>query len=327
MKRNLPSGYSTYTGFNVQMFSDYELESIHEATLEVLEKTGVFFESVHALDLFEKGGACVDREHKIVKIPPFMIEEALSAAPRSVVLAGRNPENDIILERGRVHFSSFGVGIDIVDAFTGEIRKTVKQDNIDVAKVLDAIPEFDWCFDTVTPSDVDPKVSCLHAFDAHMTGTSKHITTSPEDKRTAEILIEMAAAVVGGKDKLKERPIIHGGGNTLGPMGLGKNISETVIEFAKVGLPSLIVPMGLMGGTAPVTFAAALVVHNCEALAGVTLAQLAKRGAPVIYGSTTTTMDLRQGNAVVGIPELGMISSAIAKLAQFYMLPSFVAGT
>lgn len=327
MKRRVSSGFSTWTGFGVQVFSDYELEVIHEATLEVLETTGVFFESELALDVFEKGGAQVDWDNKIVKIPPYIVEESLLSAPRSVILAGRDPANDIILERGRVYFSAFGVGIETKDLYTGEYRQTVKEDNINVARILDAIDDYDWCFETVVPNDCDPRTQMIHSYHGHLQGTTKHCTTSPDHQRMAQIIIDMAAEVVGGKNKLRERPIIHGGGNTLGPLGFGKGIAETVIEFAKVGLPSLVVPMGLLGGTSPVTIASALVIHNSEALAGVCLAQLVKRGAPVIYGSTTTCLDLTQATAVVGIPELGMIQAAIAKVAQMYNLPSFVAGT
>jgi trimethylamine--corrinoid protein Co-methyltransferase len=327
VKRRTSAGFSSWTGLGVQLFSDYELEMIHDATLEVLEKSGIFFESDLALDIFEKGGACVDRDTKIVKIPPYMVEESLLAAPHSVVLAGRNPENDIILERGRVYFSAFGVGIETKDLYTGHHRKTVKEDNYNVAKIIDALDDYDWCFESVTPNDCDPRTQMIHSYHGHMMGTTKHCTTSPDNQRMAQIIIDMAAEIVGGKDKLKDRPIIHGGGNTLGPLGFGKGISDTVIEYAQVGLPSLVVPMGLLGGTYPVTIASALVVHNSEALAGLCLAQLAKRGAPYIYGSTTTCMELSLATACVGIPEMGMIQAAVAKLAQMYNLPSFTAGT
>jgi trimethylamine--corrinoid protein Co-methyltransferase len=85
--------------------------------------------------------------------------------------------------------------------------------------------------------------------------------------------------------------------------------------------------MALSGGTAPVTNVGTLLVHNAEVLGGITLSQLTKKGAPIIYGSSTTMLDLTLANAPVGAPELGMISAAVAKFAQYYNLPSFVAGT
>ena len=82
----------------------------------------------------------------------------------------------------------------------------------------------------------------------------------------------------------------------------------------------------MSGGSSPVTLAGTLVIHNCEVLASLTLAQLTERGAPTIYGSSTTAMDLRLASASVGSPELGLLSASVAELAQRYMLPSFVAG-
>jgi trimethylamine---corrinoid protein Co-methyltransferase len=84
--------------------------------------------------------------------------------------------------------------------------------------------------------------------------------------------------------------------------------------------------MALAGATTPVTLAGTLVTHNAEVLSAVVLSQLAAKGAPVLYGSSTTLMDLRYSTTPVGAPELGMISAGVANLARYYMLPSFVAG-
>ncbi|MEG2639813.1 MAG: trimethylamine methyltransferase family protein, partial [Clostridiales bacterium] len=93
------------------------------------------------------------------------------------------------------------------------------------------------------------------------------------------------------------------------------------------GLPVNVLSMAMSGATTPVTIAGTLVVHNAEVLAGVVLSQLANRGAPVIYGSSTTSFDLQQASAPVGSPELGICNAGVAALAQFYQLPSYVAGT
>jgi trimethylamine--corrinoid protein Co-methyltransferase len=85
--------------------------------------------------------------------------------------------------------------------------------------------------------------------------------------------------------------------------------------------------MAMAGGSSPVHLAGTLVTHNAEVLSGIVLAQLVKPGAPVWYGSSTTTFDLKKGTAPVGSPELGLISAAVAKLGQYYGLPTFVAGS
>jgi len=99
-----------------------------------------------------------------------------------------------------------------------------------------------------------------------------------------------------------------------------------IIETARLGLPDTVLSMAMAGGSSPVTLAGTLVTHNAEVLAGITLAQLTERGCPVVYGSSTTAMDLRLATAAVGCPELALISAGAAQLARQYRLPSYIAG-
>lgn len=137
----------------------------------------------------------------------------------------------------------------------------------------------------------------------------------------------MAAAVAGGKEKLKDRPIVSGCTCPQSPLTISAGCADPIIEYAKAGLPQNILSMALAGATSPVTLAGTLVTHNAEVLGGIVLAQLTRKGAPVMYGSSTSIIDLKYLTASVGCPELGLISAAVAKLAQFYLLPSYVAGS
>jgi trimethylamine--corrinoid protein Co-methyltransferase len=326
MKRNRPSGHDTWAGCGLQLFSDFDVEAIHNNTLEIMEKTGINIQSDRTIDIFEKAGADVDRQKQIVRIPAWMVEEAVRTAPGKVLLAGRDPKNDVILEKGRVNFIPFGTGVTVIDPFTGEYRHSTKKDIEQLARITDYMDQMDFCFDTVIPRDVDPRTVCFHSFEGHINNTTKHVFVSPEDTKSAQVLIEMAGKVVGGKENLKSRPIITGGGCPISPLTWSEGLCECLIEFAKAEIPFLLVSMAMAGGTGPVTLAGTLVTQNAELLTGIVLSQLVRKGAPVIYGSSTTNLDLRKATATVGSPELGLISAGIAKLAQYYNLPSFVAG-
>jgi len=84
--------------------------------------------------------------------------------------------------------------------------------------------------------------------------------------------------------------------------------------------------MVMAGASSPISISGALVMHNAEVLAGIILAQLTNPGTPVIYGSSSTTLDMQQATAVVGVPEMAMISAGAAELSNFYGIPSYVAG-
>jgi len=127
-------------------------------------------------------------------------------------------------------------------------------------------------------------------------------------------------------DELRERPVVGFGVCPVSPLQLPRDATEVIVECARLGLPDTILSMAMAGGSAPVTLAGTLVVHNAEVLAGIALAQITESGSPVTYGSSTTAMDLRFASASVGSPECGMIGAGVACLARFYLLPSWVAG-
>jgi trimethylamine--corrinoid protein Co-methyltransferase len=326
VKRNVSAGRSAWQGFGLKIFSDDDLYQIHLATLEVLEHSGLYVQSNEAMDIFENGGCKVDRQQKKVRIPAYVVEDALNSAPQKVVLCGRDPEKDLVLEANRVNFCPFGEGIMVNDPETGEYRKSTKADIANVAKLVDGLDEYDMLEFTIAARDVNPKTACLHTYEATVANTSKHIPQSPDDAETAKILIEMAEAVAGGKEKLQQRPIVSGCACPQSPLSLSRGCCEAIIEYARAGLPMNVLSMAMAGGSSPVTLAGTLVTHNCEVLGGHILAQLTRRGTPVIYGSSTTILDLRRATATVGCPELGMISAAVAQMAQYYLLPSYVAG-
>ncbi|KUO51161.1 MAG: trimethylamine methyltransferase [Desulfitibacter sp. BRH_c19] len=327
MKRNLHAGRNSFIGCGINLFSDEDLEMIHDATLEVLEVAGLYVQSNDAMDIYEGGGCIVDRKEQIVKIPAHIVEEAIVSAPKKVLLAGRDPKHDIVMESGRVNFCPFGEGIMVIDPYTGEYRKSTKADKGNVARLVDALDQYDMLENTVAPRDVHPEMESLHNYEVTISNTTKHVPQPCHDKRSAQLLIEMAAAVAGGKEKLKDRPIVSGCTCPQSPLTISEGCADPIIEYAKANLPQNILSMALAGATSPVTLAGTLVTHNAEVLGGIVLAQLTRKGAPVMYGSSTSMIDLKLSTASVGCPELGLISAAVAKLARFYLLPSYVAGT
>jgi trimethylamine--corrinoid protein Co-methyltransferase len=168
MKRNLHAGGHLNGGLSLNILTEDELEEIHLATLELLEDTGVVMECDEALDRFEDAGARVDREAKTVRIPPFLVEDAIRSAPPKVVLAGRDPRHDLVLESTRVHFTNFSEGVMINDPFTGENREPVKQDLVQAARVIDYLDDVDFCEKAIGAHDVSEESAPLHNAEAFL---------------------------------------------------------------------------------------------------------------------------------------------------------------
>jgi trimethylamine--corrinoid protein Co-methyltransferase len=326
MKRNLFAGRPRSGGLSVSVFTEAELDDIHLATLEVLERTGVFVEDDEPLDIFAGGGCTVDRETHMVRVPPHVVEESIRSCPSKVYLCGRDPANDVVLEADRVCFCNFDEGIMLIDPRSGEYRQPILEDVREVARLVDALPHMDMYESAVGPADVPAPTATLHKFEAALHNTTKPLGTEATTAWDVRKLVELAALVVGGEDELRRRPIVGFGVCPVSPLKLPRDATEVIIESSRAWMPDTILSMAMAGGSSPVTLAGTLVMHNAEVLSGIVLAQLTERGCPITYGSSTTAMDLRLATACVGSPELALISAACAQMARRYLLPSFVAG-
>ena len=326
MKRNLFAGKRQSGGLGLKLFSDEELEQIHLATLEVLEKTGLLFDDEEALEVLDGGGAIIDKGTKIAKLPPYLVEDSIRSAPSSLLLAGRNPKHDFVMESNRVGFTNFGEGVFIIDPYTGEHRETTKADVAASALIADYLSEIDVYERAVGAGDVPQESVQLHNAEAWLPNTSKHGFMGPGSGYNLRKIVEMAAAVVGGKDKLQERPIVSFITCPVSPLQLVQESCEIIMESARAGMVCNVLSMAMAGGSSPVTLAGTLVDHNAEILGGLVLSQMTRKGSKFIYGSSTTAMDLRLAAASVGSPECALINAAVAQMATYYLLPSWVAG-
>ena len=326
MKRNLHAGGDRRRGLSVNVFTESELDDVHLATLEILERTGVFVEDDEALDIFKDGGCRIDRETRLVKIPPHVVEDAIRSAPSRYVLYGRDPKNDFVVEPGRVAFTNFSEGIRVIDVETGELRDSTKQDIADIARLNDYLSELDTHEIAVGAKDVPPATAAVHNSEMQLLNTTKPIGIGPLSGMECRAIFRMAAEIVGGEDALRERPILYSGVCPVSPLKLPRDATEVIIESARWWIPDNILSMAMAGGSSPVTLAGTLVTHSAEVLSGIVLAQLTERGCPMMYGSSTTAMDLKLAAASVGSPEISVISAAVAQMARRYLIPSFVAG-
>jgi len=300
-----------------------DIERIHEATLEILEDTGIRFPSAKALDILARGGCLVDRATEVAKFPRKVVAEAVALAPREYVLAGRDPACDMVIDGKHCYLSNDGSGVFVLDRKTGEKRPSTKADAAESARFVDALPNISYYWGpVVTSQDVPPATKSLHDSEAVLTNTSKHyqaVTTVGE--KAARALVAMAAAIVGGTDELRKRPIISFMQCAVDPLAHdGPNLEANLVA-AEHGLASGFMPMPLSCGTAPATLAANLVIQNAEALSGVVLLELAHPGAPAFFAGAPSVIDLKTGGYTGGSPEDYLLAAASTQLAHFYGLP------
>jgi len=304
------------------VLSDSDIERIHEATLEILEEVGIHFPSARALDILERNGCTVDRVTEMARLPRAVVMEAVGHAPGEYLLAGRDPACDMVIDRKHCYLSNDGSGVFVFDRRTGEKRPSTKADAAESARFVDALPNVSYYWGpVVTSQDVPPATKSLHDSEAVLTSTGKHyqaVTTVGE--KAARALVEMAAAIVGGTDELRRRPIVSIMQCAVDPLGHdGPNLEANLVA-AEHGLASGFMPMPLMAGTGPATLAGDLVLQNAEALSGVVLLQLAFPGSPCFFAGAPSAMDLKTGGYTAG-PEDYLLAAGATQLAHFYGVP------
>lgn len=314
------AGGPTEPGLRIGVLSASDIDDVHAATLAVLERTGVLVEADEALAIFADGGCEVDRERRIVRMPPDVVEAAIASC------AG-DSRGDGVGEAGqRTTYSNFDEGVLYVDPWTGKRREPGKRDVTHCARLVDALPNTDHYSAAVRPRDVPTATAVIHGCEAALLETSKGVGCEATSAWEVRTCAELGACVAGGMDELRRRQTVSFGICPVSPLQLPRETTEVIIECARLGLSDTILSMAMAGGTAPVSLAGTLVVHNAEVLSGLVLAQLVEPGVPVVYGSSTTAMDLRSGAAAVGTPELALIGIAVAQLAHRYRLPGLIAG-
>jgi trimethylamine---corrinoid protein Co-methyltransferase len=306
----------------LEVLSQADVERIHTASLEVIESTGVRFPSQKALDIWEAHGARVDRSTMVVRAPGQLIESALRQAPPEYVLAARDPAQDLPLDGNHVYLGTDGCGVEVIDLTSGERRRSALQDVVDIARLADALPEIAFHWVAVSAQDCPPETRSLHELKAIWTHSTKHVQTeSVYSEAEAHLAVQMAAAVAGGRDALRQRPVLSIMQCTLSPLGHDGGSLNAALIAAEAGLPVGFMTMASAGSTAPATLAGTLVTGNAEVISALALIQLAYPGAPVFYAAAQTATDMRTGAYTGGGPEDFLFGAASNALADFYQIP------
>ena len=302
------------------------IDLIHQATLTLLEKTGVRVESREAVEIFQGAGATIEEDDPgfRVKLPPSLVEDCVRLAPGRITLFGRDPHCDITLEKGRSCFTLFGENVNVIDPHTLQHRSCTKKDLGQATRVADALDEIAIVEKCMGSHEKPAATQSLHNYEAMVTNTGKHVLHGFFSAENTRKIVEMAAACVGGMDIFKERPCVTAVVCPTSPLTLVQQCCDVIIETARSGVGICCVTMPLSGTTSPATLAGTLAVQNAELLSALVLTQLAAQGTPFIYGSCATIMDLKIGNPAMGAPENGMLTVGTARAGAILRYPQLV---
>jgi len=310
----------------ISFLSESEIEGIHDASLRVLEKTGIKVMSEVALDILKKGGAKVDYGTNRVTLPRRLVEEALKMAPKTITYGARNPRYDFVLNKQETHFCATGGAPFMVDWETGKRRYSTSEDIAQCATIADYLDHVDIIWPLGTGNDVPVPIQYIADMCTGLSNCEKHFEGDSTTGKEAQYQIEIAAAIVGGREELRKRPIFSHVICTLSPLCYDKGMTEASIELGRAGIPVVVMPVPTMGGTGPAMLAGTMVVSNAEFLGGLVIQEFASTGAPVVYAATVDTIDFKTGVNMPS-PENSLMHLGFNQLAHYYDLPSEISVT
>jgi trimethylamine--corrinoid protein Co-methyltransferase len=301
-------------------FTKEQIQMIHDASMDILQNTGIKFNESETLAIFKQHGVKVDGE--VVYLKEADILKALETTPSRFVIQARNPENDVTIGNGNFVFAP-GYGPPFMATKDGNWREGVMEDYNNFCKLIQTSKYIDVNgFLMIEPSDVFPDKAHLNMLYSNMVLCDKAYLGCPTSRQGAIDTLEMAGILWEGKQNIRNKPCLLANITTLSPLQFAGEMAASLIEYARLGQPCAIVALIMAGFTGPVTMAGVLTLQNAEILAGISLTQLVNPGTPVIYGSTSSPIDMKSGVVSIGAPEMSQFVSATAQMAIFYGLPS-----
>ncbi len=310
----------------IKVVGDAELSRIHEATVEILEKTGIEFKSEEALALFKANGAEVSGHR--VKIPRALLEKSIESAPSSITLWGRDEAKKITIGQGqpRTHVEPSNGCVFTHDMDRGR-RASTMADLINFFKLAHqspvctiggAIP--------VEPNDVPPEERALRVFFETLKHTDKPLKRNVQPAHEIEEMFKMYEVAMG-TGYLADHPSIYASVNPLSPLAFDTEPIETIMTYARHNQPVTILSCALAGISAPMSLLGAAVMQNAEILGGLVLSQMTQPGAGLIYAPASAVPNMMNAQYVTGSPETHLINIVNLQLAEeLYHLPTRTMG-
>jgi trimethylamine---corrinoid protein Co-methyltransferase len=297
-----------------------QIQSVHQAVLQVLDETGVRIEWEPALDVFQSAGCRVDFDRRLVYIPPEALERALQTAPASFTLHARQADFDVPVSLEDVYTIAGSSALSVLD-LDGVHRPAVLQDLVEFTRLIDTLDQAHIMHAMVVPQDIPQVGFDRILFSTILSNTRKHYYSQGQGGSSVADQVEMAALVQGSREAVRRAPLFSMVVCFNSPLVHSAERLQEMIDCARFNIPVWLEPTNMMGSTAPVTIAGALVEHTANALAGLVLMQGLNPGHPCVLSTASGGFNMRAGTYVAASPEMVLLHCATAQMAHFYGLP------
>jgi trimethylamine--corrinoid protein Co-methyltransferase len=307
---------------NLTLLSDDLVKKILDEALQLLITPGIKVQSLAARQLLDAAGATVDKDSEVIHIPEKIVYQALENAPHQFYLYDRNGEPTVNYGGNSVQFDPGSSGVHILDPDTSEHRPSHADDLVRIVKLTEMLPQYDAQSTAVICNEIPKSISDLYRLYLVLLYSTKPIITGAFAIPTLQVMLDMLAIFAGSREALAEKPRAVFDVCPSPPLIWSNFGAQNLIDLAQAGVPAQIVSMPLAGATAPVTLVGSVVQHTAECLSGITIHQLARPGAPIVWGGAPAIFDMRKGTTPMGAIETAMIDASYSQIGKYLGLPT-----
>ena len=311
------------SGGQFKPLTDEDADSIIETAYKILEEVGFADATDHCIEMcLAVGAECGDDGR--LRFPRQVIFETLGKCQRKLTLHGQDRRHDLNLSGSRVHFSTAGAAVMVVDPLSGEYRESTNQDLYDMARIANRCEHLHMFQRTCVARDIpDNREMDINTTYSCIMGTSKHIGCARTDPSHLAECFEMLHLVAGGEEAWRARPFMSiSCCHVVPPMKFTEDALNCLKLAVEGGMPVLLLSAGQSGATAPACLAGAVAEAWAECLGGLAYVNAIKPGAPAILGTWPFVSDLRTGAMSGGSPEQALLSAACAQIGNLFDLPT-----
>ena len=298
------------------------VEQIVDEGLTLLERHGVLVENAEALELLAGAGAAVDRASGQVRIGRKLVRDSLATTPSAIELYDRSGRRAYKVGGDEVHFDPGSAAVTLLDHATQTERKAATADLVAFYKLVETLEHLHFQSTGLIAFDVPAPVADCFRLYAGLCLSEKPFVTGTFRVEGFGPMKDLLAAVRGGESGLRAKPLAIFDACPSPPLKWSHLTTQSLIDAARAGIPSELISMGMTGATSPITIAGTLAQHVAENLSGLVICQLAGPGAPVIFGGSPSSFDMRKGTTPMGAIETMMIDAAYAQIGKHLKLPT-----
>lgn len=305
-----------------ELLSKEQVERVHEASLEILEKVGMLVRNQRAREIFAQHGAQVDAKSEIVKLPRQVVEKYRALFPPKFTFGARDPSYDRTVPDDSPLILTGSSAPNIIDPVTGHERRATSADLARVAHLVNELPGYDVFSISTLANDAPAGQFSLSRYYPSLKNTVKPVraNTPPPD---AQDMLRLIYTVAGSEEAFREHPFVtHHYCPVVSPLTMDFDSTQLLIMFSELNLPSYFSIVPNAGLTSPLTMLSTLAQCNAEFLAAGVLTEMVQPGKGVVYSTLPTVADMRTGAYSPGAIETGILHMGCAQMARYYNVPS-----